>query len=173
MAIGVLTMASKEEILCAAERVVGAPVRDAVPILLSRKWTHGAGLVGVMLGVAIVSAVIANIANLDGILRGAVIGGLCVIAIQTGMSPRFLVRTEHGLLLTSATRWRVLPKESLGTVDALSVAVGSGIRHRTVTIGPESHRMMRRNDDRLSAILADLQGVKQPDVPPGYVPYQS
>lgn len=161
-------MTAKPSILRAAEKVVGAPVRDAVLIVQRRSWGWGAFAIGFGAGL-----IISKVASVKSPFDFAIAGGLGGLGLWAGMVYRFLVRTERDLRLTSVKRgWVGRPKELLGTVDARRIAIESGAVNRKVTIGGESYQMSRVFESRLRAMIDDLQQFNPPDVPPGYTPYQ-
>lgn len=161
-------MTANPMILKAAERVVGAPVRDAVLIVQRRTWAWGALAIGFLAGL-----VIGKVAGVKSPFDFAIAGALGGLGLWFGMVYRFLVRTDRDLQLTSVKRgWVGRPKDLLGTVDPHTVAIESGGINRKVTIGADTYQMSRLFETRLRAMIDDLQRSNPPDVPPGYTPYQ-
>ncbi len=156
-------MAAKQSLIAAAERVVGEPVRDAVPIVMRRKSAWVLGAVGFFIGLAIAKAV-----DVSEPWDFAIAGGVAGLTMQIGMAFRFLVRTEQNVLLTSSKRWLSRPKELLSTVPAASITIENAPINRKITVGADTYLLARRNESRVRAMLADLV---EP-IPPGYRQYR-
>lgn len=142
---------AKKSVLQAAERVVGAPVRDAVPIVGRRKLAWILGVGGFLIGLAIAKAL-----DVPAPWDFAVAGGAAGLATQAGMTFRFLVQTEQQLLLTSSNRWIGRPKELLSTLPPASITIENSFINRKINVGAETYILARRSEGRVRAMLADL-----------------
>lgn len=142
---------AKRAILEAAERAVGAPVRDAVPIVGRRKEAWVFGAIGFIIGL-----VLAKATDVPVPWDFAIAGGVGGVAATAGMTFRFLVRTEQHLLLTSAQRLLGRPKELLSTLPPGSVTIENAVINRKITVGVDTFILARRSEGRVRAMLADL-----------------
>ncbi|MCE9622951.1 MAG: hypothetical protein K8R99_11450 [Actinomycetia bacterium] len=156
-------MTAKKAVLESAARLVGAPVRDAVPIVMRRKSALVFGIAGFFVGLGVAKAL-----NVAEPWDFAIAGGGAGIAMQAGMAFRFLVRTEQQVLLTSSKRWIGRPKKLLSTLPPASITIQNAPFNRKITVGVDSYLLARRNESRVRAMLADLV---EP-VPPGYRQYR-
>jgi len=160
-------MTAKPSILRAAENLVGEPVRDAVLVIIRRQWAIIAAVLSFGVGLGVGIAV-----GLKSPLDFALAGAFCGVGLQFGMIPRFLVRTEDALVLTSSKRLVARPKEVLRQIDPHTVFMESGAINRKVSIGGESYMMSRLFQTRFVALTHGLRQGERPPTPPGYTPYQ-
>jgi hypothetical protein len=160
-------MRAKRGIIDAAERLVAAPVRDAVLVQFNYR-------LGQLVFIPLMVIALATAMALDlGTLGFAIGGALAGIGFVVVMQPRFVIGAANGLFLsTSRTFPTARPKQVLRQLSASELSIEGGFINKVLVIGGERHLLGRAFVPRLKKLVADAPALgERPDVPPGYQPY--
>lgn len=152
-------MTSREKWVAAAREVTGQDVGDVVPLGRleegSRLW--------VVLGVLVFAAIVFTDELLDLPVPKLVVylvGSLAMSLIwQVGRVPVFVVDTTTGLVVTSSTRWRLLPVAPvLGPLDPASVSGPVGLMRNTYVVGGRRHQVSLPARSRFEEMVTAARG---------------
>lgn len=154
-------MGSREKWTAAARDVTGQEVRDVVPVGRleegGRLWT--------VLGVLVFAAVVFTVGLLAlpaPKILVYFVGALAMSLIwQLGRRPVFVVQTPTGLVVTSSTRWRLMPVAPvLGPLDPASVSGPTGLMRNTYAIGGLRHQVGLPAKKRFEEMVAGARGAR-------------
>jgi hypothetical protein len=162
-------MKANRGILEAAERLVGAPVRDAVLVQFNYRAAQAVFIP--LLVAAIVVATVFDVGVIGYAVGGAVVG--ITFAIVT--KPRFVIGAANGLFLATSTKFPTArPNTVLRELSVTEVSFDGGFINKVATIGGERHLVSRAFVPRLQRLLAETPPPgTRPDAPPGYQPYRT